>query len=82
MIEIGCIVEDVITGFRGTVTGIVDYITGCRQALVAPRSEDGKWVESTWIDEARLKLASIDRIALPGRPVPSISGPDKAPPVR
>ena len=35
--EMGVQVEDVITGFKGTVTGYVKYITGCNQYLVSPR---------------------------------------------
>ena len=53
-VELGQRVEDNITGFAGTVTGIAEYITGCRQALVVARvKEDGDF-KSHWFDEDRL----------------------------
>jgi hypothetical protein len=54
-IEIGQKVTDRITGFTGVVTGKVNYISGCEQALVAPRvDKDGKLVSSEWFDVQRL----------------------------
>ena len=53
---IGRNVEDVITGFKGVVTGVVYYLTGCSQALVSGRvSADGKRPEAEWFDVQRLK---------------------------
>lgn len=82
MVELGATVEDVITGFRGTVTGIVHYITGCDQALVAPRGldGDGKIRESNWYDIQRLVVdTSVPRIVLDNGKTP---GFDKAAPKR
>ena len=62
---LGCEVTDRITGFKGTVTGLVKYISGCDQALVAPRLEDSsKLPESTWIDLNRLDVSDKAPIEL------------------
>lgn len=53
-IELGEKVTDSITGFKGTVTGRSEYITGCKQYAVVPRSKDNKASEGTWFDEDRL----------------------------
>jgi hypothetical protein len=50
-------VVETITGFKGTITGSVYYLTGCNQYLVVAKAKDefseGK---SVWYDEGRLKL--------------------------
>jgi len=83
-IELGNKVEDKVSGFTGVVTGIVDYITGCRQALVAPRlDKDGKRVDSEWFDVQRLEvrvsgdaLNLIERApATPGADTPAPRSP-------
>lgn len=52
-------VKDKITGFEGTVTGYVKYISGCNQCLVVPPvAKDGKMAEASWIDEQRLVVLS------------------------
>lgn len=53
-VELGDKVVDQITEFNGVVTGIVYYITGCHQALVAPKSTDNVFKESHWFDLDRL----------------------------
>ena len=81
-VELGVTVEDIITGFKGTVTGIVHYITGCDQALVAPRGldSDGKIRDSNWYDIQRLKVdTTVARIVLDNSATP---GFDKAAPKR
>lgn len=50
-------VADIITGFRGHITGRADYLTGCNQYLVTPPvDKDGKRVDSAWYDENRLRI--------------------------
>jgi len=53
-IELGAKVVDNITGFRGTVTGRCEYLTGCRQYCVTPKAKDGILSEGSWLDEDRL----------------------------
>jgi len=48
-------VTDNVTGFSGVVIGRVEYLTGCRQYMVAPRCKNSsEWAESRWFDEDRL----------------------------
>jgi hypothetical protein len=50
-------VEDIVTGFKGYVTGRADYLTGCNTYLVTPPvDKDGKGVDSHWYDENRLRI--------------------------
>ena len=79
--KIGATVTDKITGFTGVVTGIVDYISGCSQALVTPRvkpdsaAEDGRWFDLQRLDvDASVPVIALDNGATPG--------PDATPPRR
>ena len=68
-IELGKTVKDSITGFKGIATGRVEYLTGCRQYLVASKSEKNKPGDSLWLDEDRLTGASIKELGkTPGGP--------------
>ena len=61
--------RDNITGFQGTATGHVNYISGCDQTLLAPRAkEDGSLVSGVWFDDDRLVHAES------GNPI-DIKGP-------
>ena len=54
--ELGIKVVDKVTGFKGTLTGIARYLTGCDQYLVAPPvDKEGKLIDSAWLDENRLE---------------------------
>lgn len=70
---------DRITGFTGVAIGHVEYITGCHQTLLAPKSSDGKQLESVWIDDQRLAVTDASRIELENGATP---GFDKAAPKR
>jgi hypothetical protein len=79
-IQLGAHVEDRITGFKGIVTGYVQYLTGCNQALIVPRiDEKGAMVDSAWIDEQRLIVGDEPRVSLENGANP---GADRAPPKR
>ena len=55
-LEFGIKVKDTVTGFTGTVTGKVCYITGCDQYLVQPpMNKQGVFIEPRWMDEGRLE---------------------------
>lgn len=82
VVENGVTVEDRITKFRGVVTGMVTYITGCDQALVAPQglNEKGEIRDSAWVDIQRLVVdTSVPKIVLDNTASP---GPDKPAPKR
>ena len=54
-IKMGNLAKDVITGFKGTVGGFCQYLTGCNQILLAaPVKEDGSLGESHWFDDSRV----------------------------
>lgn len=53
-IELGAKVTDRITGFKGTVTGRCEYITGCIQYIVTPRGKPDKALDCLWVDEGNL----------------------------
>ncbi|MBP2232489.1 hypothetical protein J2847_005818 [Azospirillum agricola] len=78
---LGNTVTDKVTGFKGVVTGVVQYLTGCNQALVVPpMSADGKLPDSQWFDVQRLDIsADIPAIVLDNAATP---GCDRAPPRR
>lgn len=54
---LGYTVKDRITGFRGVVTGICAYVSGCHQVLIVPpMSADGKLPDSHWFDVQRCEI--------------------------
>ena len=64
--KLGMTVKDVVTGFKGIVTGRVEYLTGCTQYLVQPPvKKDGDCVDARWIDEDRLENTSTKVFSLP-----------------
>lgn len=65
MLSFGQEVRDVISGFKGIITGKCDYISGCEQYLVQPKGKTSdKKPESIWFDVDRLKLVSKKRLIL------------------
>lgn len=62
--EMGILAKDVITGFKGTVIGRCEYISGCNQVLLAPYcKDDGTKIDSEWFDEQRIEQIG-DRLAI------------------
>lgn len=63
--ELGASASDIITGFKGTIIGRTEYIGGCYQYLIVPKvSKDGKYKDSFWLDENRLKVSKKKPIVL------------------
>lgn len=82
-IQLGHTYRDVITGFTGVCTGYVQYLTGCNQALIAPKSKpDGSWCDSAWLDESRLEHCSDLMPITLHDPDQSSRGFDAAPPTK
>lgn len=46
--------KDLVTGFEGTIVGVVSYLTGCSQYLLQPKTKDGDFKEAKWFDEGRV----------------------------
>lgn len=79
-VGLGDEVECLITGFAGVVTGYVEYLTGCNQALVVPRvGKDGSFKSGEWFDVQRLRVKRRKVITIDNGPTP---GSDRAPPKR
>ena len=57
MFELASKAKDLITGFTGTITGMVRDITGCDQYLISPSvDKEGKHVEARWVDDNRVVI--------------------------
>lgn len=55
--QLGKEATDIVSGFKGIITGRAEYIAGCRQYVLTPKAkEDGTGSEGRWIDEERLKI--------------------------
>jgi len=64
-IKLGQEVQDVISGYKGRVTGLMEYITGCKQALITPRvDEKGEMRDPHYVDVDRLVIMG-EAISLP-----------------
>lgn len=76
--QLGVTVIDKVTGFKGVVTGYVQYLTGCNQVLVVPPVKaDGSYADSHWFDVQRLTVLDEAPIVLDNSATP---GFDAAPP--
>jgi len=54
--ELGREAKDIVTGFKGRLTGMSTYLTGCDVYLIQPPvDKDGKRVEPIWFDENRIE---------------------------
>ncbi len=54
-IKMGSTVKDKVTGFTGIVTARCEFISGCLQYCVLPKSgKDGKYPDHQYFDEERL----------------------------
>ena len=79
-VTLGAEYKDKITGFKGVCTGYCEYISGCNQALLAPRvGKDGKPLAGEWYDVQRLEQTKAKSIYLDNGKTP---GCDMAAPVR
>lgn len=81
---LGYTVIDQVTGFKGIVTGQVQYLTGCNQYLVVPRIDDkGAMRDGNWLDESRLVADFASgplRLYVPSEVQTGMNpGPDSAP---
>ena len=78
--ELGCTYKDKITGFKGVCTGLCYYISGCNQALLAPKvDKDGKKSDGDWFDFQRCVLIKSKKVTLDNSETPGcdISAPIK-----
>lgn len=79
-LQLGVTAIDKITGFRGIVTGLVSYLTGCNQALLTPKAkEPNEFPSGQWLDVQRLEVQDEPVIVIDNG---DNNGPDLAPPIR
>ena len=95
-LRLGYKARDVVTGFSGTIMGLVTYLTGCKQALLVPGlDEKGQPGESHWFDLDRLQILAeephlapdkfgkiAEVIGVAARTIRAARGPDKPAPKR
>lgn len=56
-VELGDIVRDTITGFKGVAIGITKWLHGCRRITVQPEGmKDGKPMEPSTFDEPQVEI--------------------------
>ena len=73
-INTGSKAVDKLTGFAGTVTARIEYITGCIQYQLQPYGlKEGKVIEPQWFDESRLD--AVDESSAKRRDDASSGGP-------
>ena len=68
--ECGDQVEDIITGFKGTVVSQNHHINNCNQFGVRPRmveeaGKQSKYPEAQWFDEDDLKAVEAEKRTIP-----------------
>lgn len=74
-IKLGDRVRDRFSGLVGYVHAKAEYITGCNQILVDPRTiKDGTVVAGSWLDDTRIELVE----ALPTPEKQTVGGPSCA----
>lgn len=56
-VNLGDVAEDRISGFKGVVLGRIEYLTGCNQIFLLPKSkEDNDFKEGHWFDVERIEV--------------------------
>jgi len=58
--RLGYEAKDMITGFKGIVTSVTQWMTGCDRLLIQPQDldKDGKPVDASWFDENQVIILS------------------------
>jgi hypothetical protein len=72
-IRLGMIAQDMISGFKGVVYGVTEWLNGCKRYCLKPmKLNEGKLIEEQWFDEGDLKIIQND---FRDEPVKSTGGP-------
>ena len=75
LIHLGDRVKDRITGFKGVVVGITNWLNGCvRVGIHQEKIKAGQEIRTEWIDDVQLEVLKR-RVMAPVMPGPS--GPRK-----
>lgn len=80
-VSLGDKVKDTLTGFTGIVTARAEYLTGCNQVYVLPKSEKENEIKGgEWFDMERIEKVADRAVQIKERrtgadiPAPSGSG--------
>ena len=61
---------DKVTGFKGTIVGCLEYMSGCSQLFLVPRvGDDGKMIDGQWFDLQRVEFSG-EKLVLDNGPTP------------
>jgi hypothetical protein len=55
-IKLGQKVRDMVTGFEGIAVARIEYLNGCIQYCVKPKSQNGEMPEGQYIDHQQLEV--------------------------
>lgn len=79
-VELGDVVQDNITGFKGVAVSVTQWIHGCRRIGIQPMEmHDGKPIEALSFDEPQLLIIQKDTtFSAKRQPVPT-GGPRPEP---
>lgn len=58
---LGKTATDLITGFKGVITGHASYITGCDQVSLTGKANDTSTGASMWVDVNRIELDYVTK---------------------
>ena len=79
----GCQAQDKITHFKGMITSICKYITGCDRILLTPKcGKDGKSSDGNWFDINRLDIIKGKKFEIQARNTGSAKGAMIDPPMK
>ena len=53
-----------ITGFKGTIIGFCEHITGCDTFCLQPKIDKGKHVDARWFDSNRLQVMKGKKLTM------------------
>lgn len=57
--------SDIISGFNGIITAHCEYITGCLQYLLEPKTDpNGVRIDSQWFDESRIQISDNEKVII------------------
>lgn len=59
-VSLGDTAYDRLSGFKGVVMGRIEYLTGCNQIFILPKSDkDNEFKEGHWFDVERVEVAEV-----------------------
>lgn len=80
-IKLGVWAQDIVTGFQGTITARIDYLTECTQYCISPKATEdgGKLPENRFFDESRIMVigAGVSEQFIPRADPPEANLPPK-----